>query len=326
MIREFTAQWCDKDDRLGALSLFGTFAFYFATFALAVAVADRALLLAPLVVINALAGVRLYVLQHDCGHHSLFARRGWNDLAGHLLSTFTLTPYRAMQANHNTHHAHVGDLDHRRAGEIHTMTLREWQAASGWERLKYRIYRHPLFLIPVGGIFTYAFRYRWPKNARASGVRGVMAHNIALAGWILLIWALAGPVGLWIYGATVVVAAMVGVFLVYLQHNFEDTYWDRKPRHRLRDAVIQGSSALDLGWWFDLATANIAYHDLHHDNPRIPHYRLRACHRAARDRFDLPVIGWREAFRSFTLKLWDEDQGRLVPFPKATAVPARQAA
>ena len=316
--REFTAAYCTKDDRLAALSYFGTFLVYFLTLALAVA-AFGSWLVWPLIVVNAFAGVRLYVLQHDCGHLSLWSRKAWNEWAGYALSTFTLTPFRAMQFNHNDHHAHVGDLDARRSGEIHTMTLREWEAASDWERLQYRLYRNPFILIPVGGIFTYVIRYRWPKNAARVGWRGVMAHNLALAAWVALLWALGGAPALWVYAGTVVTAAMIGVFLVYLQHNFEDTYWSRKPEHTLKKAVVQGSSALDLGWWFDIATCNIAYHDLHHDNPRIPSYRLRQCHRDARQVFDLPVIHWPEALRSFTLKLWDEEQGRLVPFPPARA-------
>lgn len=326
--REFTSRYCIKDDRIAALSFFGSFAVYFASLALAIWAAGIAWwLAAPLVVINALSGVRLYVLQHDCGHLSLWSRKTWNEWSGIALSTFTLTPFKAMQFNHNEHHAHVGDLDARRSGEIHTMTLREWEEAGPWERLWYRIYRNPAFLIPVGGIFTYVIRYRWPKNAARVGWQSVMAHNLALAVWVLFLYTVAGPTGLWVYAATVVVAACSGVFLVYLQHNFEDTYWDRKPRHRLKTAVLQGSSALDLGWWFDLATCNIAYHDLHHDNPRIPSYRLRQCHKDARDVFDLPLIHWPEAIRSFRLKLWDEERGKLVAFPMARASePARDAA
>jgi acyl-lipid omega-6 desaturase (Delta-12 desaturase) len=267
-------------------------------------------------VVNALAGVRLYVLQHDCGHHSLFSKRRMNDLAGYGLSTFTLTPFRVMQFNHNEHHRFLGDLEERRAGEIHTMTLREWGEAGFWRRLTYRLYRNPVFLIPMGGLFVYALRYRWPKNTMVVGAWGVVAHNLALAAWIWALWLMAGPPGVIIYAITVVVAACTGVFLVYLQHNFEDTYWDRHPDLSHDLAALQGSSALDLGWWFDLATGNIAYHDIHHFNANIPSYRLRACHRAIRDEFGLPVINWPEALRSFTLKLWDEKAGRLVPFPR----------
>ena len=126
--------------------------------------------------------------------------------------------------------------------------------------------------------------------------------------------------------ATACVSAMIGVFLVYLQHNFEDTYWDRKPDLNFRTAALQGSSALDLGHWWDIGTGNIAYHDIHHFNPAIPSYRLRKCHHAMPAEFAMRRIRWPEALRSFRLKLWDEDNQRLVRFPEstetATVVPA----
>lgn len=318
-------RYAGRDDRIAAASLGGTFAFYFATLALALFWMPHPIVTIALVVVNALSGVRLYVIQHDCGHASLFRDRWANDWAGYTLSTFTLTPFRAMQYNHNYHHAHVGDLDHRDSGEIHTMTLREWGNADWVTRLKYRLYRNPLILLPFGGLWTYLIRYRWPKNAVRNGLVGLAAHNIALALWVGVIFWAAGWPGLVIFGATVLVAGIVGVFCVYLQHNFEDTYWDRPPSHDIRDASITGSSALDLGWWFDLATCNIAYHDLHHFNPKIPSYRLRICHRALRDDYGLPTIRWPQALASFQLKLWDEDQARLVRFP-IEVVAARDAA
>lgn len=314
-IRAFIRNWTARDDRLAAASYFGTFAVYFLTLWLAVQAWPVWALVVPLIVVNAFAGVRLYVLQHDCGHGSLFSTKARNDRAGFGLSVFTLTPYRVMQSNHNDHHSHLGNLDARETTEIFTMTLREWEQAGVWRRLWYRLYRNPLILIPIGGLFTYVLAYRWPKNAGRVDPRGVILHNLALLGWIGVIWWLAGGPGLVIYAGTVFVAGCIGVFLVYLQHNFEDTWWDRKPDLNPARAALQGSSALDLGWWFDLAVANITYHDIHHFNANIPSYRLRACHRALRARYDLQTIGWAEAFRSFTLKLWDEDQGRLVPFP-----------
>ncbi len=316
-IREVTRAYCERSDVLASVSYFGTFAVYFLTLYLAVTAYGSWGLVAPLVVINAMAGVRLYVLQHDCGHNSLFSQRWMNDWAGYGLSTFTLTPYRLMQHNHNEHHKYLGDLEHRRSGEIHTMTVAEWEKAGWLHRLAYRLYRNPLFLIPVGGIFVYVLRYRWPKNTWQIGVTGVLVHDALLVAWIGLLYWLAGWPALFIYAATVCVAAFSGVFLVYLQHNFEDTYWDRRPELRHDLAALQGSSALDLGWWFDLATGNIAYHDIHHFNANIPSYRLRKCHQAIRDEFGLPTINWPEALRSFSLKLWDEEDERLVPFPRS---------
>jgi len=320
-IRDFTNRYTRKDNRLATLSLVLTLAVYFATLFLALEAIWTWWAVAPLVVLNAFAAVRLYVIQHDCGHWSHFETRGQNDLAGYLISTFTLTPYRAMQRNHNIHHAWLGDLDHRETTEVHTMTLREWEEAGFWRRLAYRLYRNPLVMLPIGGFWTFVIRYRWPKNAAKIGARGVMLHNAAVLAWWALLYAGWGWNGIALYALTALVSGCIGVFLVYLQHNFEDTYWDHKPDHDYERATLQGSSALDLGHWWDIGTGNIAYHDIHHFNPRIPLYRLRKCHRALREHVDMRTIEWPEALRSFTLKLWDDETQRLVPFPKRSAAP-----
>ena len=318
-IKAFTRAWCGKDDRIAAASYFGTFAVYFLTLWLAMTSAQAGLWLVvvPILVVNAFSAVRLYVLQHDTGHHSLFSTKRMNDLAGYGLSTFTLTPYRAMQYNHNMHHAYLVVFNDTATTEIYTMTLREWNAAGWWKRLTYRLYRNPAVMMALGGVLVYALRYRWPKNASRTGLGEIMAHNIAVLAWVMLIHAIWGGTGLAVYGATVVMAGAIGVFLVFLQHNFEDTYWDRRPDLNKAKAELVGSSCLDLGWWFDLGTGNIAYHDIHHFNPAIPSYRLRKCHKALRPHVDMHIIRWPEAIRSFGLKLWDEDRQKLVPFPPA---------
>lgn len=314
-IRRFTRSWTQRDDRLAAISYFGTFAVFFASMWLALTAWAVWYLVVPAIIVQAFCVVRLYVLQHDTGHNSLFSttRRNW--WAGHGLSVFTVTPFAVMQHNHNAHHSHLGNLDTRWSTEIFTMTLREWQETGFWKRLHYRLYRNPFLMLPVGGFFTYAFAYRWPKNSGHIAPWQVIVHNIALAAWVGLWWLVAGVPGIILYFAILFTAGCLGVFLVYLQHNFEDTWWDRKPDLNRARAALQGSSALDLGWWFDLAVANITYHDIHHFNANIPSYRLRACHRALRKKYELPTIGWQQAFRSFRLKLWDEDHRRLVPFP-----------
>ncbi len=318
-VRDYTKNYIGKDNRIAAASYFGTFAVYFATLWAAIHWAATWWAVVPLVILNAFSGVRLYVLQHDCGHASLFETRRQNDLAGYGLSVFTLTPYWAMRHNHNLHHAHVGNLEHREDGEIYTMTLTEWNQAGFGKRLYYRLYRNPFVLMLVGGIFVYFLRYRWPKNTLKAGIAGVLAHNLALAVWIGSIWLAAGAAGLAVWVATAVVAGVIGVFLVYLQHNFEDTHWDRRPDLDPSVAALKGSSALDLGWWWDLGTGNIAYHDIHHYDPRIPSYRLRKCHREIGHVLapQTNIVKWPQAIASFRLKLWDEDKGKLVPFPRA---------
>lgn len=317
-IRDFTKPYARKSDAMGALSLIATFAVYFVTLVLAGHNAAQLYISLPMVVILAFAMVRLYVLQHDCGHDSLFATRWLNTVAGYALSVFSLTPYRVMQYNHNQHHAYLGNLEHRETTEIFTMTLREWNAAPLRKRLSYRLYRNPVVMLSLGGIVTYFFVYRWPRNTMStSGALGVMAHNLMLAGFVGALYLTLGWAGIAVWLASGVLAGIIGVFLVYLQHNFEDTYWDRKPDLDFRKATLVGSSSLDLGHWWDIGTGNIAYHDLHHYNPGIPSYNLRRCQR------DLPealkmhdVIRWPQALASFRLRLWDEEREKLVPFPK----------
>ncbi len=319
-IREFTRAYTGKSDLRGAASFLGTLAAYGSALVLGAQFAGQVWLVVPLTLLLAFASVRLYVLQHDCGHVSLFRIKSLNDWAGHVLSIFSLTPYRVMQHNHNLHHAYLSNLDHRETTEVFTMTLAEWQAAPFGRRLWYRLYRNPVLMLGLGGVYAYFIAHRWPRNTTRVGALGVIAHNLALAGYIALVWAVLGMPGLVVLGVSAVLAGGIGVFLVYLQHNFEDTYWDRKPDLDFRKATLEGSSSLDLGWWWDLGTGNIAYHDLHHFNPSIPSYNLRRCQSGLPDalkRHD--VIRWPEALASFRLKLWDEKAEKLVPFPKGRA-------
>jgi omega-6 fatty acid desaturase (delta-12 desaturase) len=314
-LRAYTRQYTKKDNRLAALNYFGTFVVYFTSLYLAITYSNLWFVMWPAGIVFAFSAVRLYVLQHDTGHHSLFETRAQNELAGHVLSPFTFAPFEVMKQNHNLHHANVGNLEHRETGEIHTMTVEEWNRAGLLERVLYRLYRNPFVLVPLGAAFTYFVRYRWPKNTVEFGVFPVLLHNIAIIALLYGLYLLAGTEGLWIWLGFSFLGGMIGVFLVYLQHNFEDTYWDRRPDLDPRDAALQGSSCLDFGWFFDFAVANITLHDIHHYNARIPCYRLRQCHHNMPEHMALRRIKFREAIRALGLKLWDEKQKRLVPFP-----------
>jgi omega-6 fatty acid desaturase (delta-12 desaturase) len=315
-LRTYTRQYVDKDNRLASLSYFGTFAVYFSSLYLAISFSTQWAILLPAVIVHAVSAVRLYVLQHDTGHHSLFATRRQNEWAGHVLSPFTFAPFEVMKQNHNLHHSNIGNLEHRETGEIHTMTLREWETAGFWQRLQYRLYRNPFVLVPLGALFTYFIRYRWPKHTVQFGVRGVLLHNLAIAVYVTVLYWLAGRAGLWIWFGASMLGGMIGVFLVYLQHNFEDTYWERRPELDPQLAAIQGSSCLDFGWFFDFAVANISLHDIHHFNARIPSYKLRRCHHNLPDELAPRRIKFPEAVAALNLKLWDEEKHRLVPFPE----------
>lgn len=319
-IKDFTRPYTQKSDLIATISLFGSLLVYGAALVIGALWWSTPWIVVPAIVILAFASVRLYVLQHDFGHASLFTSKRLNEWSGYLTSIFSLTPFQVMKFNHNQHHAYLGNLDHRETTEVYTMTLAEWQAAPWYTRLWYRLYRNPFMMLSLGGIYAYFIAYRWPRNTRRVGVWGVIAHNLMVMGYVALVWVTLGWPGLAVLGISAVLAGMIGVFLVYLQHNFEETYWDRKPDLDFRKATLVGSSSLDLGWWWDLGTGNIAYHDLHHFNPSIPSYNLRKCQRNLPE--DLKVhepIRWPEALASFRLKLWDETQEKLVPYPSASS-------
>jgi omega-6 fatty acid desaturase (delta-12 desaturase) len=239
-LRAFLRPYTTKSDGRGALSFAGTLVVYGGALILGAALAEAGQWAGAVAMVGVLAfaSVRLYVLQHDCGHAALFRRKGLNDVVGYALSVFSLTPYRVMQYNHNQHHAYLGNLDHRETTEVYTMTLAEWRAAPWHRRLWYRLYRNPGVMLSLGGIYAYFIAYRWPRNTLVVGIRGVIAHNLMLAGYLAVIWAMLGVTGLVVWGLSAVLAGVIGVFLVYLQHNFEETYWDRKPSLDFRKATL----------------------------------------------------------------------------------------
>ncbi|MBV7379145.1 fatty acid desaturase [Maritimibacter dapengensis] len=324
-VRSASRRFNDKDNALALVSLIGNFAVYFLSLWAAVQAARMELWIAyvPLVVVLAVSAGRLYVLEHDFGHLSFFKKKSHNILAGHAVSPFTLAEFYTMQYNHDEHHRQIGNLEHREAGEINTMTLAEWNEAGFWKRLHYRLYRNPFVLIPLGAFYTYFIVWRFPKNTMKVAPISVLMHNVSLLVWWGIVFALAGWTGVLTIWLSIFVAGMLGVFLVYLQHNFEDTYWDRRPDLSFDQAALQGASCLNFGWWFDEAVANITKHDIHHLNASIPCYKLRQAHRELEDEFPLRLISFREALHAFTLKLWDEETGQLVPFPKERQVAAQ---
>ena len=317
-LRQALRAYTKKDNRLAYLSLAANLAVYFAALTAAILAVEqgRWLIAAFAVVTLAFAGVRLYVLQHDLGHLSLFETKKQNETWGYLVSPFTMAAYPQMRHNHNLHHAYVGDLDQRDTTEIFTMTLREWEAAGPWKRLTYRLYRNPFLLIPVGAAYVYFLVYRWPKNAAEVGARAMLAHNAAILAYLGVVYWLAGWTGVFTLLFAIWVGGMLGVFLVYLQHNFDGTWWDRRPDLDPTRAAIQGGSCLDFGWIFDEAVANITKHDIHHLVASIPSYRLRGAHRELEKTHHLRRITFPEALHAFTLKLWDEEAEQLVPFAK----------
>lgn len=262
--------------------------------------------------------VRLFVIQHDCGHGSFFASNWANGLLGRALSLLTLTPYTFWRRDHAMHHATTGDLDRRGTGDVTILTLEEYRALPFLRRMSYRIYRHPLVMFGVGPAWLILLRLRIPKGSPKRQWRdwvSIVGTDLALAGLVTILIATFGlqPVLMgWL--PVILLAATVGVWLFYIQHQFEHAYWAARPAWDFHAAALRGSSFYDLPAVLHWMTGNIGFHHIHHLASRIPNYRLKECHEAIPALRTAPRLTLRESFRCARLALWDTEQGRLVPF------------
>jgi acyl-lipid omega-6 desaturase (Delta-12 desaturase) len=262
--------------------------------------------------------VRLFMIQHDCGHGAFFHHRGVNDWVGRAIGVFTLTPYDFWRRTHAVHHATSGNLDRRGTGDIDTLTVNEYLALSRWRRLGYRIYRHPITMFGVGPAFLFIIQHRLPVGLMRAGWQpwlSAMATNAAIAAIVAtMIWLVGALPFLLVQLPIILLAASIGVWLFYVQHQFGDTEWAPDSRWDLHEVALHGSSYYDLPHVLRWFTANIGIHHIHHLCSRIPYYRLPL---VLRDHPKLGVIGrltLGQSFRCVRLVLWDEDQRRLVSF------------
>ncbi|WP_191060136.1 fatty acid desaturase [Geminicoccus harenae] len=261
--------------------------------------------------------VRLFMIQHDCGHGSFFRRRSGNDWTGRLLGILTLTPYDYWRHSHAVHHANAGNLDGRGIGDIDTLTVDEYLARSRWGRLRYRLYRHPLVMFGVGPVYLFLFQYRLPIGFMRKGRPwlSTMLTNLAIlvmAGG--LIWLVGIGPFLMVHVPVVLLAAAGGVWLFYVQHQFEETHWAEGESWSMPEAALHGSSHYDLPAVLRWFTANIGIHHVHHLVSRIPYYRLPEVLRDHPELRDVGRLTLRESLSCVRLVLWDEARRRLVSF------------
>jgi omega-6 fatty acid desaturase (delta-12 desaturase) len=262
--------------------------------------------------------VRLFMIQHDCGHGSFFRHQLVNDWVGRVAGVLTLTPYDFWRRTHAVHHVTSGNLDSRGVGDIDTITVDEYLARSRWGRLQYRLYRHPLVMFGLGPAYLFIFRHRLPIGMMTAGWTpwlSTMATNAAAALIAAtLIWFLGLKAFLLVQLPITLLAASAGVWLFYVQHQFEQTSWSRTRAWNMHAAALQGSSHYDLPLVLRWFTANIGIHHVHHLCSRLPFYRLPL---VLRDHPELGGIGrltLGESFRCIRLVLWDENWQRLVSF------------
>jgi omega-6 fatty acid desaturase (delta-12 desaturase) len=262
--------------------------------------------------------VRLFMLQHDCGHGAFFRHRLTNDWVGRLIGVLTLTPYDFWRRTHAIHHSTSGNLDRRGTGDIDTLTVHEYLARSRWGRLCYRVYRHPIIMFGVGPAYLFIVRHRLPVGLMRGGWQpwlSTMATNVAIAALVAtMIWLVGVGAFLLVHIPIMVLAASIGVWLFYVQHQFEDTVWVHDRAWNLHEAALHGSSYYDLPRVLRWFTANIGAHHIHHLCSRIPCYRLPLVLRDYPDLRDIGQLTLVQSFRCVRLVLWDEGQQRLVSF------------
>jgi omega-6 fatty acid desaturase (delta-12 desaturase) len=271
--------------------------------------------------------VRLFMIQHDCGHRSFFKARWANDVVGSMLGVLTLTPYEAWRQRHAAHHATSGNLDRRGLGDVSTLTVAEYLALPLLRRLLYRLYRHPLVMFGVGPTWLFLLKHRIPTGHPIRHLRdwlSVLGTNLGIvAVFALLLW-LAGERSLLAYAPIFLLSASAGVWLFYVQHQFEDTYWDNEGEWRYEIAAFKGCSFYDLPRPLQWLTCHIGLHHIHHLSSKIPSYRLRECLEQNALFQSVKRLSLRESLGGVRLALWDETKRKLVPFSHIRALPRRR--
>jgi omega-6 fatty acid desaturase (delta-12 desaturase) len=259
--------------------------------------------------------VRGFIIFHDCCHGSFFKTVKANDRLGLMLGVVMMTPYYHWKHEHAIHHATAGDLDRRGIGDVWTMTVAEYMAAPWWKKIAYRITRNPFILFTVGSFLAFAVGNRIaPAIAGRRERNSVIWTNLALAGiigWLML--TIGWQAFLLVEVPVLFIAASAGVWLFYVQHNFDPTYWERHEKWEFFKAGMDGSSFYRLPKVLQWFSGNIGFHHIHHLSPKIPNYKLEQCHRE-NPLFQIEPLSFMEGFKGLFYRLWDERRQRLVGF------------
>src|SRR5437588_3509298 len=270
----------------------------------------------PLAILAGGFMVRIFILFHDCGHHSFFKSSAANDIVGHLTGILCFTPYFQWRWEHSIHHGTSGDLDRRGTGDIWTLTVQEYLEASRWKRFAYRLARNPAVLFVVAPLFLFVIqqRFAFPRGGARERFSVHLTNVALLAMAAALCWIFGWKVYLLLQLTIMMVAGSAGVWLFYVQHQFEGVYWQRREQWDYAQAALQGSSFYKLPRLLQWFSGNIGFHHIHHLSPRIPNYHLEKCHKAEPLFQTVKPITLLSSLKSFSFRLWDEQQKRLIGY------------
>jgi omega-6 fatty acid desaturase (delta-12 desaturase) len=260
--------------------------------------------------------VRIFIIFHDCGHASFFRSKRANNVTGAIAGVLNLTPYRHWRWQHALHHGTSGDLDRRGSGDIWTLTVQEYVESTRWRRFAYRVARNPVVLFLIAPLYVFIVDHRFPASeAPARERRSVWQTNLALLGIGVVLSAVMGLKALLLIQLTIsAIAGALGVWLFYVQHQFQGGYWARTENWDFTAAAVQGSSYYKLPKILQWFTGNIGFHHIHHLSPRIPNYHLQLCHDADPFFMTITPVTLLSSRKSLTYRLWDEQRKKFVGF------------
>jgi omega-6 fatty acid desaturase (delta-12 desaturase) len=283
-------------------------------------------LVVPLVLLAGGFLVRLFIIFHDCGHGSFFKNARANHFWGAITGVLTLTPYYHWRWEHAIHHSSSGDLDRRGTGDVWTLTVQEYLEASRWKRFAYRLARNPIVLFVLAPLFLFLVWQRIPNpKAGSRERRSIYWTNLALLGMAAgMSWLFGWKAYLIIQLAVIAVAGSAGIWLFYVQHQFEGVYWERGADWDYTTAALQGSSFYKLPKILQWFSGNIGFHHIHHLSPRIPNYNLERCHKSEPLFQTVKPVTLFASFKSFTFRLWDEQRRKLVGYGHLRAIRRQQ--
>ncbi|ARJ22629.1 hypothetical protein S3E15_00275 [Bacillus mycoides] len=259
---------------------------------------------------------RVFIIFHDCTHHSFFKSRRVNRIVGTCMGVLTLFPFDQWGHEHSVHHATSGNLDKRGTGDIWTLTVNEYLAAPFRLRLAYRLYRNPLVMFGLGPIYVFLLKNRFNrKGARKKERMNTYLTNVLIVALVgLLCWTLGWQSFLLVHGSIFLIAGSIGIWLFYVQHTFEDSYFEEDKEWEYVKAAVEGSSFYKLPKILQFLTGNIGFHHVHHLSPRVPNYKLEEAHNNTLPLKNVPTITLATSLRSLRFRLWDEQNNNFVSF------------